>query len=86
MKAKISGFVRFGTPEGNRTPSLTLRRGALYPIELLAQIDDGVILAYNSPPVNNRNISLLSQQHPMLKLTHDAETSHGHYKPQDVLL
>ena len=27
-----------GTPEGNRTPSLTLRRGALYPIELLARM------------------------------------------------
>ena len=29
----------FGTPEGNRTPSLTLRRGALYPIELLAHMN-----------------------------------------------
>ena len=33
---RFQGF--YGTPEGNRTPSLTLRRGALYPIELLALI------------------------------------------------
>ena len=28
----------FGAPEGIRTPGLTLRRGALYPAELLTQI------------------------------------------------
>ena len=35
------GYALNGTPEGNRTPSLALRRGALYPIELLAHIQFG---------------------------------------------
>lgn len=30
----------FGAPEGIRTPGLTLRRGALYPAELLTQVSN----------------------------------------------
>ena len=50
-KPDYSGY--FGTPEGNRTPSLTLRRGALYPIELLAHMQFlfvSVTPAVENPP------------------------------------
>lgn len=33
----------FGAPEGIRTPGLTLRRGALYPAELLTHIENEIV-------------------------------------------
>lgn len=38
--------LNFGAPERNRTPSLPLRRGTLYPVELRALIEFASVAIY----------------------------------------